>query len=103
MSGHGKGRIDQQSPLLDKSGVSASSRGVVQMTEERRRRPSQQHPNQCYTVFVDLINMLMCSAEIALVLYLTIHHFLESMGVIAVAMLAPILLNFVGVTYFFSE
>lgn len=99
--GRGRGMANQQSPLLETTPQPPNSRtrNVQQMGQETQR----QHPNRCFTIFVDLINMLMCTAEIALVLYLTEHHYRESMGVIAIVMLAPILLNFVGVTYFFSE
>jgi hypothetical protein len=61
------------------------------------------HGNQCCNIFLDFTSILLSVTEIGLVLYLSISHFSHSQGVIALAMLGPIFLNFVGVTYFLSK
>lgn len=90
------GRVNQ--PLLENH--RSENSGAKDQNEMHK---DKQHPNRLYIIMVDLINLVMSATEIGLVLYLTTEHFLHSEGVIAVIMLAPILLNFVGVTYFFSE
>ncbi|ODN05934.1 hypothetical protein Ocin01_00759 [Orchesella cincta] len=100
---NGTVNVNHQSPLLDKGSTSSASRSRHEMQEVQRNQQHHHQPSRAYIIIVDLINLLMTALEIALVLYLSIHHFTDSMGVIAVAMLAPIALNFIGVTFFFSD
>ncbi|CAL8096081.1 unnamed protein product [Orchesella dallaii] len=92
------GGVNQQSPLIEKGGI--ANRHEMQ---EMARNQHHHKPSRAYTITIDFINLVMTALEIALVLYLSIHHFTDSMGVIAVVMLAPIAMNFIGVTYFFSD
>jgi len=62
------------------------------------------HQNS-YNIFMDLVILIITFSEISLVLYLSIHHFLDAndKDVEAMAMLLPIALNFIGVIYFLSR
>lgn len=63
----------------------------------------EEHVHPCINASLDFLSIIIAVAEISLVLYLSIDHFSHQQGAIAVAMLGPIFLNFVGVTYFLSH
>lgn len=67
--------------------------------------PPQFFHENSYNIFMDLLILILTFSEIALVLYLSIHHFLDAQdkNVEAMAMLLPIALNFIGVIYFLSK
>jgi hypothetical protein len=66
--------------------------------------PPQFFNENSYNIFMDLITLILTFVEISLVLYLSIHHFKDSINKVeGMAMLLPIALNFIGVIYFLSK
>ncbi|CAG7786189.1 unnamed protein product, partial [Allacma fusca] len=61
------------------------------------------HGNRPYNIFMDSVIFMVTLLEIFVVIFIAITHFHHAMGLTALAMLFPILLNFVGVIYFLSD
>lgn len=99
------GELDEGTPLREKVIKRTKNQPAVPIHYRSTwSSPPQFFHENSYNIFWDLTTLILTFSEIALVLYLSIHHFINAEKELeGMAMLLPIALNFIGVIYFLSK